>query len=40
MAQMTHFSLMIHGGAGVIRAPERFEASLRHIIEQGAKLLE
>jgi beta-aspartyl-peptidase (threonine type) len=30
---------MIHGGAGVIRAPERCEESLRRIVEQGACLL-
>ncbi|QXX74348.1 isoaspartyl peptidase/L-asparaginase family protein [Methylovirgula sp. HY1] len=37
---MTEFSLMIHGGAGVIRAPENYDASLRHIIETGAALLD
>jgi len=31
---------MIHGGAGAIHAPERYEGSLRHIIEAGARLLE
>ena len=31
---------MIHGGAGVIRAPERCEESLRQIIERGAHLLD
>ena len=36
---MSGFSLMIHGGAGVIREPERFEESLRRIIERGAALL-
>ncbi len=30
---------MIHGGAGAIRAPERYEASLRHIVETGARML-
>lgn len=30
---------MIHGGAGAIRAPERFAPSLRAIIETGADLL-
>lgn len=34
------YSLMIHGGAGAVRAPERFEPSLRQVIEQGAVLLE
>ncbi|WP_457795779.1 isoaspartyl peptidase/L-asparaginase family protein [Methylocystis sp. S23] len=33
------FSLMIHGGAGAIRAPERFAASLRRIVEAGAGML-
>lgn len=37
---MSGFSLMIHGGAGSIRAPERFEASLRDIIADGAARLE
>ncbi len=37
---MSNFSLMIHGGAGAMRAPEQYEASLRHIIEKGAQLLE
>jgi L-asparaginase / beta-aspartyl-peptidase len=36
---MNGFSLMIHGGAGAIRAPERFEGSLRHVIEAGVHLL-
>ena len=36
---MNGFSLMIHGGAGAIHAPERFEGSLRHVIEAGAHLL-
>nr|WP_245433884.1 isoaspartyl peptidase/L-asparaginase [Methylocystis hirsuta] len=31
---------MIHGGAGAIDAPERYEGSLRQIIEAGAHLLE
>lgn len=34
------YSLMIHGGAGAIRAPERFVPSLRAIVESGAKMLE
>lgn len=34
------YSLMIHGGAGAIRAPERFNLSLRRIVEAGAELLE
>lgn len=34
------YSLMIHGGAGAIRAPERYEPSLRRIVEAGAELLE
>lgn len=33
------FSLMIHGGAGAIRDPHRYEASLRAILESGANLL-
>ncbi|KAF2991238.1 isoaspartyl peptidase/L-asparaginase [Methylocystis sp. MJC1] len=33
------YSLMIHGGAGAIGAPERFAPSLRAIIETGADLL-
>lgn len=33
------FSLMIHGGAGAIRDPRRYEASLRAIVESGAGLL-
>jgi beta-aspartyl-peptidase (threonine type) len=37
---MNGFTLMIHGGAGAIRAPERYEGSLRRIIEAGAHLLE
>lgn len=36
---MTDFSLMIHGGAGAIRAPSRYEASLRATVESGASLL-
>lgn len=36
---MDGFSLMIHGGAGAIRAPERFEESLRRVIGAGASLL-
>jgi beta-aspartyl-peptidase (threonine type) len=31
---------MIHGGAGAIHAPERYDGSLRRIIEAGAQLLE
>ena len=38
--EMNPFSLMIHGGAGAIRASERYEASLRHIIEKGVALLD
>jgi L-asparaginase / beta-aspartyl-peptidase len=34
------FSLMIHGGAGAIRAPERYAPSLRRIVEDGAGMLE
>lgn len=34
------YSLMIHGGAGAIRAPARYAASLRRIVETGAALLE
>jgi len=37
---MTNFSLMIHGGAGVIRHPPQYEESLRRIIEAGAALLD
>ncbi|HUZ92242.1 MAG TPA: isoaspartyl peptidase/L-asparaginase family protein [Methylocella sp.] len=37
---MSNSSLMIHGGAGAIHSPERYEGSLRHIIEAGARLLE
>ena len=37
---MSSFSLMIHGGAGAIHAPERYDGSLRRIIETGAQLLE
>lgn len=33
------FSLMIHGGAGAIRDPHRYESSLRAILESGASLL-
>ncbi|MBM3552214.1 MAG: isoaspartyl peptidase/L-asparaginase [Alphaproteobacteria bacterium] len=36
---MMDFSLMIHGGAGAIRDPQRYEASLRAIVESGARLL-
>jgi beta-aspartyl-peptidase (threonine type) len=34
------YALMIHGGAGAIRAPERFAASLGRIVEAGADMLE
>lgn len=37
---MSDFSIMIHGGAGAIRAPERYEDSLRHVVEAGGRLLE
>ena len=37
---MSSYSLMIHGGAGVIRNPERFEPSLHRIVSAGADLLE
>jgi beta-aspartyl-peptidase (threonine type) len=33
------YSLMIHGGAGTIDAPERFSHSLRGIVEAGAEML-
>jgi beta-aspartyl-peptidase (threonine type) len=36
---MSDFSLMIHGGAGRISDPEKYETSLRAIIEKGATLL-
>lgn len=36
---MSHM-LVIHGGAGAIRAPERYAPSLRRIVEAGARLLE
>lgn len=36
---MTDFSLMIHGGAGAIREPHRYAASLRAVVESGARLL-
>ncbi|PPD12697.1 MAG: L-asparaginase, partial [Methylocystis sp.] len=36
---MSDVSLMIHGGAGAIRDPHRYEASLRTIVESGASLL-
>ncbi len=32
-------SLMIHGGAGAIQAPERYAPSLRRIVEAGAAML-
>jgi L-asparaginase / beta-aspartyl-peptidase len=34
------FSLMIHGGAGAIHAPERYQPSLMRIVEAGAGMLE
>lgn len=34
------YSLILHGGAGAIRAPERYAPSLRRIVEAGAQLLE
>lgn len=37
---MSGYSLMIHGGAGAIRNPERFEPSLHRIVAAGADLLE
>jgi L-asparaginase / beta-aspartyl-peptidase len=37
---MDSFSLVIHGGAGAIHDPERYEGSLREIVEAGAWLLE
>jgi len=37
---MNSFSLMIHGGAGAIHDPERYEGSLRRVVEAGARLLE
>ncbi|QGM94030.1 isoaspartyl peptidase/L-asparaginase [Methylocystis rosea] len=36
---MSDVSLMIHGGAGAIRDPHRYEGSLRAIVESGASLL-
>ncbi|MFM8860240.1 MAG: isoaspartyl peptidase/L-asparaginase family protein [Methylocystis sp.] len=36
---MSDFSLMIHGGAGAVREPERFEGALRRIITRGAEVL-
>ncbi|MFO1103072.1 MAG: isoaspartyl peptidase/L-asparaginase family protein [Methylocystis sp.] len=33
------YSLMIHGGAGAIRDPQRYAPSLRTIVESGARLL-
>lgn len=33
-------SLVIHGGAGAISAPERYAPALRHVVETGARLLE
>lgn len=33
------YSLILHGGAGAIRAPERFAPSLRRITEAGAAML-
>lgn len=40
MLVVERFSLMIHGGAGAIRSPERYEESLRRVIEAGADLLD
>jgi len=37
---MLCYSLMIHGGAGAIHNPERFEPSLRRIVLAGSQLLE
>jgi L-asparaginase / beta-aspartyl-peptidase len=37
---MDNFSLMIHGGAGTVHNPERYEGSLRQVTEGGALLLE
>lgn len=37
---MLPYSLMIHGGAGAIHNPERFEPSLRRIVLAGSQLLE
>jgi beta-aspartyl-peptidase (threonine type) len=37
---MDRYSLMIHGGAGAIHDPERYEGSLRQVVEAGARLLE
>jgi L-asparaginase / beta-aspartyl-peptidase len=34
------YSLVIHGGAGAIRAPERYAPSLARIVEAGARMLE
>ncbi|MDP3067422.1 MAG: isoaspartyl peptidase/L-asparaginase family protein [Methylocystis sp.] len=36
---MSDVSLMIHGGAGAIHDPHRYDASLRAIVESGASLL-
>ena len=36
---MMDFSLMIHGGAGAIRDPQRYDASLRAILESGVRVL-
>ncbi len=37
---MNDFSLMIHGGAGALLPPSRYEESLRGVVESGARLLE
>lgn len=37
---MASYSLMIHGGAGAIRRPGRYEDSLRRVIEIGGRMLE
>ncbi len=37
---MAEFSLMIHGGAGSVPEPGKYDASLRRIIEAGAALLD
>jgi L-asparaginase / beta-aspartyl-peptidase len=37
---MDSFSLVIHGGAGAVHDPERYEGSLREIAAAGARLLE
>lgn len=37
---MSDFSLIIHGGAGAIQAPQRYDDSLRRVLEEGARLLD